>query len=57
MVEGGYPQQDNCYDCGVFMLLGIRDLLEGKKWTFRQGDIRYKRVQMASEIFNLKIEI
>ena len=43
-----YPQQDNCYDCGVFMLMGIRDLLSQRRWTYQQGDIRFKRIQIAS---------
>lgn len=25
-----YPQQNNFFDCGVFMLMGIRDILESK---------------------------
>ncbi len=42
-----FPQQFNGVDCGVFMLAGIRDLLRGVQWTFRQGDISFKRVQLA----------
>lgn len=31
VVRGDYPQQDNYYDCGVFMLMGIRDILRRKQ--------------------------
>jgi sentrin-specific protease 1 len=50
VVRDDYPQQDNHYDCGVFMLMGIRDTLRKKQWTFHQGDIRFKRIQIAHEI-------
>lgn len=45
-----YPQQNNHYDCGVFMLMGVRDTLRSKQWSYHQADIRFKRVQIASEI-------
>jgi sentrin-specific protease 1 len=51
-VSPTYPQQNNGYDCGVFMLLGIRDSLRGREWSFRQGDMRFKRTQLACEIYN-----
>lgn len=50
VVRSDYPQQDNCYDCGVFLLMGIRDILRKKQWSFHQGDIRFKRVQIAYEV-------
>lgn len=37
-------------DCGVFMLMGIRDILEDKCWNFHQGDIPFKRIQIAWEV-------
>ena len=49
-VRKEYPQQKNTYDCGVFLLLGVRDILRSKQWSYNQGDIRFKRVQIASEI-------
>lgn len=45
-----YPQQNNGYDCGVFMLLGIKDVLMSKQWSFHQIDIRFKRIQIALEV-------
>lgn len=51
LVSEDYPQQQNGYDCGVFMLMGIRDSLRGRGWSFRQGDMRFKRVQLACEVF------
>ena len=42
-----YSQQDNYYDCGVFMLMGIRDVLRGTRWSCHQGDMRFKRIQIA----------
>ena len=50
-----YPQQSNCVDCGMFLLMGARDILSGKEWSFQQGDIRFKRVQVALEIYHLTI--
>lgn len=51
VVRMDYPQQDNMYDCGVFMLMGIRDILRQKwEWSFHQGDIRFKRLQIAYEV-------
>ena len=50
-----YPQQDNGYDCGVFMLMGIRDILRGNQWSYNQADIRYKRIQTAFEILEEKL--
>lgn len=47
-----YPQQNNGYDCGVFMLMGIRDCLRQREWSFRQGDMRFKRIQLACEVYN-----
>ena len=48
-----YPQQNNGNDCGVFMLMGIRDTLLGRKnWTYLQGDIRFKRIQLANEVLH-----
>lgn len=52
MVSPSYPKQDNGYDCGVFMLMGIRDVMGSKNWTFQQGDIRFKRIQLACEVNN-----
>ncbi len=54
-MRGDYPQQDNYYDCGVFMLMGIRDTLRLKQWSFHQGDIRFKRVQISHEILREKL--
>jgi Ulp1 family protease len=48
----GYPQQNNGFDCGVFMLMGIRDALRGREWSFRQGDMRFKRIQLACEVYH-----
>lgn len=50
-VSEDYPQQSNSYDCGVFMLSGIRDSLRGSEWSFRQGDMRFKRLQLACEVY------
>lgn len=47
IVSDNYPQQNNGYDCGVFMLMGIRDALRNREWSFRQGDMRFKRIQLA----------
>lgn len=49
-VRSDYPQQDNHYDCGVFLLMGIRDTLRSKQWSFYQGDIKFKRIQIALQI-------
>jgi Ulp1 family protease len=57
VVSQPYPQQNNQYDCGVFMLLGIRDSLRRKEWSFHQGDMRYKRVQIALEVLNCKLAL
>jgi hypothetical protein len=38
------------------MLMGIRDTLLGRKsWTFLQGDIRFKRIQLANEVLHESI--
>lgn len=37
------------------MLLGIRDTLLQKEWSFDQGDMRYKRVQIAHEVLNVRL--
>jgi len=49
-VRTDFPQQNNYYDCGVFMLMGIRDILRDKQWSYHQGDIAFKRIQIAYEI-------
>lgn len=49
-VRQDYPQQDNSFDCGVFLLMGIRDTLRSKQWSFHQGDIKFKRIQIAFQI-------
>lgn len=54
-VRKDYPQQDNSNDCGVFMLNGIRDILRKKQWSYHQGDIRYKRIQISYEILEEKL--
>lgn len=54
-IQNDYPQQSNNYDCGVFMVLGVRDKLRSKEWSYRQGDIRFKRLQMADEILKQRI--
>lgn len=51
VVSEDYPQQDNGYDCGVFMLMGIRDVLRGREWSFKQGDMRFKRAQLGCEVY------
>ena len=50
VVRSDFPQQDNYYDCGVFMLMGIRDILRHKQWSYHQGDINFKRIQIVQEI-------
>ena len=50
VVRLDFPQQDNYYDCGIFMLMGIRDILRHKQWSFHQGDMKFKRIQIAYEI-------
>ena len=42
--------QNNGYDCGVFMICGIRDFINrrGKSWSFDQYDMKYKRYQIAA---------
>lgn len=52
LVSEDYPQQNNGFDCGVFMLMGVRDALRGREWSFRQGDMRFKRIQLACEVYN-----
>ena len=54
-VQMDYPQQDNSYDCGVFMLMGVRDILRKKQWSYHQGDIRFKRIQIAYEILEERL--
>lgn len=46
-VDQGYPQQENGYDCGMFMLMGLRDLMQCSSWSFQQGDIKFKRIQTS----------
>lgn len=45
-----FPQQKNGYDCGVFMLFGIKDTVRENPWSFQQRDIRYKRVLLCKEL-------
>ena len=54
-IRSDYPIQKNTYDCGVFMLMGIRDVLRSKQWSYQQGDIRFKRIQIASEILKERL--
>jgi hypothetical protein len=51
VVSEDYPQQNNGHDCGVFMLMGVRDVLRGREWSFKQGDMRFKRVQLGCEVY------
>jgi hypothetical protein len=38
-------------------MCGVKDLLRGKrKWTFEQSDIVYKRVQIAMEIMDQRVD-
>jgi Ulp1 family protease len=51
-VKQSYPQQENYFDCGIFMLMGIRDILRNMQWSFHQGDMRFKRIMIAHEILS-----
>jgi Ulp1 family protease len=43
-----FPQQANTYDCGMFMLCGIKDVVFDRKWTFQQKDMNERRLEVAS---------
>ena len=38
------------------MLLGIKDILnKWNPWSFKQEDIKFKRIQMATEVLDEKL--
>lgn len=51
-VSEGYPQQNNVYDCGIFMLSAIEDLIEGREWTFSQEKMPEIRLEIAKKLMN-----
>ena len=55
VVRPDYPQQNNYSDCGVFMLMGIRDTLRDLQWSYHQGDMKFKRIQIAHEVLKEKL--
>jgi Ulp1 family protease len=53
-VSQNYPQQNNGYDCGMFLLCGIKDTFRNynNEWSFSQADMRYKRILFGKEIID-----
>jgi Ulp1 family protease len=51
-VASSFPRQNNTYDCGVFMLAGIREYVRGGKggWSFEAADTGYLRHKFAVEL-------
>jgi hypothetical protein len=37
------------------MLMGIKDVVREVNWNFMQGDINYKRIQLACEVLTEKL--
>lgn len=52
LVVCDFPKQDNLIDCGMFMLCGMEDLLNGRQCTFSQKDIYAKRLALARDILS-----
>lgn len=54
-IDWDYPQQDNCSDCGVFMLKGIHYLANGRNVEFNYCDIPYFRILITLELMKGKL--
>ena len=48
--DGDYPQQDNCCDCGVFMLKGIDYISRNMTSNFSTRDMQYFRILITYEL-------
>jgi Ulp1 family protease len=49
-VGSEFPQTKVSRDSGIFMLLGIRDVVEEKTWTFTEDEVKQKRSQIIQEL-------
>lgn len=52
---GDFPQQQNNYDCGVFVIKGIKDVVNNTTWSFSQDDITSERSHIKSDLLNKEI--
>lgn len=51
------PQQENCFDCGVFTCQFMETLARGEEeFSFQQKDMPYLRRRMAWEIGRAKLQ-
>jgi Ulp1 family protease len=53
--EKEIPQQDNSYDCGVFVCLFARNIAQDKRMNFSQVDIQQHRKLLALSILNKRV--
>lgn len=49
-VSSEFPQTKVSRDSGIFMLLGIRDVVEEKTWRFTEEEVKQKRSQIIQEL-------
>jgi len=49
--RGQTPQQENGFDCGMFMAHAARCIMEGHAWDFSQADMRDLRAALVADIF------
>ena len=56
MVCEDYPRQTNHYDCGVFMLCGIKDVVRSYfDWSFNRTECKYKRFLICLEVMQERL--
>jgi sentrin-specific protease 1 len=53
LVEPEVPQQNNGFDCGIFLLVFAKYCLEEKEFDFGQIHMKYFRRQFAFELLSI----
>jgi Ulp1 family protease len=54
-VSAEFPRMHSNRDSGIFMLMGIRDVVQEQGWTFTEEEVKQKRVQIAQELLEGKL--